>query len=142
MKVLQNKRSIDELYETIRSLYNEKKYREVLELFKDIDIEKLPEEHRWAFFEAKGMSEINTGCIAEGIENLRRALFSPLGMPLLSQRRIASNYYINMHYVDGISDREMYEAHSLYNRLFPKNEHFVPYKLHNQLIVYSTQLHY
>lgn len=90
----------------------------------DIDIENLPEKHRWEFFEVKGMCEINSLQIAEGVENMRKALFSPLGMPLLSQRRIASNYCIYLHYLDNISDRDMYEVHALYNQLFPLNKHF------------------
>lgn len=124
MKKLQNEADAEREYEKIKELYQEKKYKDVLKRLDDIDIENLPEKHRWEFFEVKGMCEINSLQIADGVENMRKALFSPSGMPLLSQRRIASNYFINLHYVSGISDKEMFEAHALYNQLFLKDIEF------------------
>ncbi len=109
------------VYENIKKLYKETKYAEILEILRGISIEKLPKEYQWAFFEAKGMTCLNTGRIQEGLENLRRALFSPEGMPLLSQRRIASNYLVDLHYPDYVSDFEMYDAHALYDKLFLKD---------------------
>ena len=111
----------EDVYENIKKLYKETKYAEILEILRGINIEKLPKEYQWAFFEAKGMTFLNTCRIRDGVENLRRALFSPEGMPLLSQRRIASSYLVNLHYCGGISDREMYEAHALYDKLFLRN---------------------
>ena len=122
-----DKDDVEKIYAKAKKLHDEGKYEEALAILHDMQIDNLPMEKRWAFYEAKGMCQIGIDKIREGVENLRNALFSPEGMPLLSQRRIASNYFINLHYIDGISDKDMFGAHTLYNQMFLKNIAF-PHK--------------
>lgn len=122
-----DKDDVEKIYAKAQKLHDEGKYEEALAILHDMQIDNLPMEKRWAFYEAKGMCQIGIDKIREGVENLRNALFSPEGMPLLSQRRIASNYFINLHYIDGISDKDMFDAHTLYNQMFLKNIAF-PHK--------------
>lgn len=118
------KDNMEEIYIKVKELHDEGKYEEALILLSKIRIDKLPEKYRRAFYEAKGMCQIGAEKIKEGVESLLCALVASGEMPLSSQRKTASNYFINLHYIDGISDKEMFEAHVLYNRLFSKNSAF------------------
>ena len=117
----ENIEKVENVYETIKKLFTETKYEEILEILRGINIKMLPKEYQWSFFEVKAMTLISVGRIKQGVDNLRQAVFSPEGMQLYSQRIIASNYCMYMHYLEGVSDRSMYEAHTLYDKLFLKN---------------------
>ena len=130
-----DKDDVEKIYAKAKKLHDEGKYEDALAILHDMQIDNLPMEKRWAFYEAKGMCQIGIDKIREGVENLRNALFSPEGMPLLSQRRIASNYFINLHYIDGISDKDMFDAHTLYNQMFLKNIAF-PHKKQEKRKIY------
>lgn len=55
----ENIEKVENVYETIKKLFTETKYEEILEILRGINIKMLPKEYQWSFFEVKAMTLIS-----------------------------------------------------------------------------------
>ncbi|MBQ5414530.1 MAG: hypothetical protein IIU21_07725, partial [Schwartzia sp.] len=62
------KDDVKKIYAKAKKLHDEGKYEEALAILHDMQIDNLPMEKRWAFYEAKGMCQIGIDKIREGVE--------------------------------------------------------------------------
>ncbi|MBR4695985.1 MAG: hypothetical protein IKO94_07885 [Selenomonadaceae bacterium] len=84
----------------------------------------VPENACARFYEAKGLLCFQMNEIRHTLECFRRALQSADGMDTVNRQRLCSNYVMYLHYMEGVTDEELRDAHFSYGQMF---SHVTPF---------------
>ena len=107
------------LYNKIKMDYDRGRYESALrQLYALPQKTQIPAEKAWLYHQAMGMCLFWIGSVPEALRHMRQSLDEPGNMPLSVRQRAYSNYAMYLHYLPGISDEEMREAHFRYGSLF------------------------
>ena len=115
----------DAIYDKIKQLCYAKQNKEALQMLQQLNInENVPPAEQWKYFELLASCWGGLGDFSKSADFYHKAIHYPGNMPLYVQRRIYSQYLLQLHYVEGLADETLQREHLLYNCLYEKTEHF------------------